>query len=110
MEQSRKQKEADLLEILQQCWYLPEDEKKFWIENVKTLPDHTLNNVIAEVSRSNQIMSKSINAALENNPKNSYLKEIKSKIQKFKQTAFDIEEGAPREKAENELEQKLKEI
>lgn len=106
----RAQKEAELLKALKECWYLPEEEISFWTENIRSLPDHSLDNVLAEVSRSNRIMSGSINAALGKNPNNTYLEEIKSKIKKIKKTAFEIEEGSPREKAEKELEQKLKEI
>ena len=103
----RKTKEKKLLKALKKCWYLPEKEKKFWLENVSTLPDQTLENVLKEIEEKNKMMNQSIEAAIEENPDNTYLKKIKSKINQIKKKAFEKEEGASKETLEEELEDQL---
>jgi|WetSurMetagenome_2_1015567.scaffolds.fasta_scaffold351064_2 hypothetical protein len=106
----RAHKEQALIAALEAAWFFPAEEKRYWIENVSILPDHTLDNVLDQVRHTSEIIGNCINAALEKNPDNPYLKEIKLKVQKGKKNAFEIEEAPNKNKAEEELTKNLKEI
>ena len=107
---NRKNKEKQLLKELKKCWYLPKEDKSFWIENMSDLPNHTLLNVLKSIQHSNKLMSKFLQTAIDENPGNNYVKEIKAKINQIKLKAFEIEEEESKSKLDDELERQINNI
>ncbi len=95
---------------MQNCWYLSKEEKSFWVKNLPNLPDHTLLNVLAAISESNNVMNESISAAIEANPDNNYLKQITNKINQIKKHAFNMEEEDMKISAEQDLEKQMENL
>jgi len=94
-------------ENLQQSLLLDDNEKAFWLFDLKNLPIHTLENILAELKKNNDLVDEYVKMALVNDVKHEYLQGLKAEIHSMKNKAFQIESAVETEDAEKILEDAL---
>lgn len=106
----RSQKENELKDELNRCLLLKSEDKKFWLDHITLLPDKSLENVLKAIKKKNSIVDEYIDAAFADDPEHNYLAELKSKIKKIKEKAFEMDESKEKESAEEILRKKLENL
>jgi hypothetical protein len=104
---NREQKEQKLREAVKRSILLSPEDKKFWIDHAAMLPNPVLDDVYKLIQSKNEVVDNYLMAALEKDKEHKYLLELKQKIQNIKQKAFEMEEEATHENAEDILKKEL---
>jgi hypothetical protein len=99
----RKNKILDLRKALRSCIVLSEDDKRFWLDKVDELPDVQLDIVLNAIRGTNEQVDLYLDAALEKDGLDFYLKDLKNKIKKIKLKAFRLEEESEKENLDENL-------
>ena len=89
---------------------LPETEKKFWRENIETMPDVLLKSLYQKIKASNKTTDKYLKIALKEDQAGNYLKELKAKIKAIKKQATALEESSQKESAEDYLSKAMEKL
>ena len=92
---------------LKRCLLLSDEDRKYWLDNAETLPTIIIEGVLKVVKEKNGLMDKYMRIALQNDPNQTHLIELKTKIKQLKQTSLTIEEKVQTPNADEELERKL---
>jgi len=109
-ETPRKQKEEQLALSLTRCLVISDEDRKFWLGQIPTLPEAMMDKVFQSVESKNAVMDKYLEAALAEDKDHKYLTELKEKIKNIKEKAFAMEEAGQKGGAEATLEEQLKNI
>ena len=110
MADDRKKKEKLLKEAINRSILVDDEEKVFWLENVSTLPDPILDNVLKAFSSNNEITDEYINTAIKDNPDKDYFAEIKNKVMQIKKAAIEMDEEESKAKLDEDLEKQIKNL
>ncbi|MBD3270045.1 hypothetical protein GF376_00800 [Candidatus Peregrinibacteria bacterium] len=108
--ENRKKIEQDLKLELMHCMLISSEDKKFWLNQINTLPDNLLKILLETVRRKNQMVDKYIDVALRNDQDHIALSQLKDYIKKAKARAYKIEDETEASGVEAELEKKLKDL
>jgi len=102
---------ADLFTIeLQRCLLLNDEDKGYFLENAKFIPEGMLKLMYELVHTKNALVEKYIRLALAEDKDHLYLSELKAKIRKLKMQSKKIMEEGEQSGVESELLKKLSEI
>ena len=77
---------------LERSVLLEPEDKKFWLENLDTLPQISVQNVLKALQPKNQLVDSYVDAALSQDKGQQYLKDLQNQIKKIQQDAFKVEE------------------
>lgn len=89
---------------------MTDDDKSYWLKAAEGLNPEILESVYNMVKDRNEMISGYIRVALQHDPDQQYLNELKTKIKELKKNTLQIEEKSTQPNAEDELAQKLAEL
>ncbi|MBD3270542.1 hypothetical protein GF376_03365 [Candidatus Peregrinibacteria bacterium] len=107
---TREQLQKDLEKALKECVILPDKEKQYWLDQLDTLPEPVLQNVLDAINHKNRLINSFIEVELATDKKQNLLSSLKGYIKKIKINALKIEEGKQQEDDEQQLKKKLETI
>jgi len=81
-----------LITEIEKCLLLSDEDKQFWLENSENLPRTVVDSLYKNIHDKNLMMAKYLAAAIDNDPEQKLIGELKQKIKKLKATALQIEE------------------
>lgn len=105
---TRELREKNLEAEIQKTLLMEEEEKKYWLDQIKILPDVLLDQVFNSIHKRDQIVDYYIQAGLSQDKDRKYLSELKGTIQTIKTTALKMEEESQGTNAEDILGEGLK--
>jgi hypothetical protein len=106
----RAQKQRELIAALDEAWYLPDEDKLYWIENIETMPSPMLEATTNAIKAKSNLVDKYVGTALEEDKDHMLMAELKNKVLTLKKKAFSIDESAEKGDIEEDLSKKLQEI
>lgn len=107
MSMMRPEQEEALKGALLRCILLKDEDKRFWLENLATLPDVLLVRVLGIVEKENARVDEYVAVALDGDKDHQYLAELKAKIAAIKKKAFSMEQETESGSAEDVLKKEL---
>jgi hypothetical protein len=97
-----------LREELEKSILLDEADREYWLNAIRKLPEESVPAVLKDILESNNMVEKYLLAALEADPK--IIDKLKSKTRQIQNKAFEIDQTAESQNAENDLDDQLKQI
>ena len=83
-----------LQQELERSLLLEEEDRAYWLENLAALPIQVVENLLKTLTPKNQLVNTYINAALAQDKDQEHLKELKAKVKRIIQQAYQVEETA----------------
>ena len=93
---------------LEKSILLDESDRKYWLKALPDLPEESVRAVLKDISGADKQIDKYLMAALENDPK--IISKLKSKTNRIKEKAYEIDQKSESKNAEANLADKLKQI
>ncbi len=101
---------SELSEQIKKCLLISDEEKKSWLLKLDQMPVNSLQNLLKIFKQKNFAIEEYIKTSLLNDPDQAILQSFKSEIKNIKTKALDMEHSDEGSKAEDALEQSLKQI
>ncbi len=93
---------------VQKSLLLTDEDKQYWLQNADKLPGEVVEQVYGIIKTDEELVQSYIQTAMRDDPK--LLTELKTKINKIKKGMMATAEQEQQPKAEEELEEKLKQV
>ena len=107
---NRNKKEKAAEKEIRRSVLLNQEDKKYWLESLKALPDAILKDLHKYVFQKNKIVDKYIHAALAKDKKRKYLPEFKSKMRSIIRKAFALEEKSEKGDTDSLLKKQIENL
>lgn len=105
-----KEKIQTAAKEIQRSLLMTVKDKKYWLAQLPTLPDFAIDSLLKSLEGKNKTIDQYMSAALAGDNGHQYLNQFKSKKEKILQRAFQIEEKAEGETAEEQLKKQIENI
>lgn len=102
-----------LQDELQKTLLLEDEDRAYWLENLTSLPQPIIENLLTSLLPKNQLVDSYIQIALSQDKNQEHLKALKSQVRQIKQQAYNIEEKSQtptQQKSEEDLLKQLDKI
>lgn len=99
-----------LLKEIERSILIEDEDKKYWLEQVETLPIDSIERLLGYIKPKNDKVDEYIDTALAQDKNQEHLKQLKRDVAQIKKTYFKAEEGGQKQQEEEKGEELLKQL